>query len=110
MFLTDGVVITTLRERCRSERLAQNMTQQQLAQRAGLGINTVRRYEGDDDYSPSLETFVRIIRVLGALDVLEAVLPERPVDPLNPGATERRRARPASTPPADGEWTWGDPQ
>lgn len=110
LFLTDDVVIAELKERCRRERLAQNMTQQDLAKRAGLGINTVRRYEGDENYSPSLETFIRIIRVLGALDVLEHVLPKRPLDPLNPDVSERRRARPTTAKPAAGEWTWDDDQ
>lgn len=111
LFLTDEAIIEQLRERCRRERLLQNITQEDLAQRAGLGINTVRRFERDDDYSPSLETFVRITRVLGALDVLEQMLPERPLDPLKPDASERRRARPSTpAPAADGEWTWGEPQ
>ena len=108
--MTDDAVIDALRERCRRERLTQNMTQQDLADRAGLGITTVRRYESDDNYSPSLETFIRIVRVLGGLDVLEQLLPERPLDPLNPNASERQRARPSKATPAPGEWTWGEPQ
>jgi transcriptional regulator with XRE-family HTH domain len=108
LFLTDDVVIAELRQRCRRERLLQNMTQQDLAERSGVGINTVRRYERDHDYSPSLETFIRIIRVLGALDVLEQILPERPLDPLNPQASERRRARSSAAKPRAGEWTWGE--
>ena len=110
LFLTDEVVIAELRERCRRERLLQNMTQHDLAERAGLGINTIRRYEGDDDYSPSLETFIRIIRVLGALDVLEQILPERALDPLHPDASKRIRARAVTAKPAAGEWTWGEQQ
>lgn len=111
LFLTDDAIIEQLRGRCRRERLLQNITQEDLAERAGLGINTVRRFERDDDYSPSLTTFVRIARVLGALDVLEQILPERPFDPLKPDASERLRARPATrTPAADGEWTWGESQ
>jgi len=110
LFLTDEVIIAELRERCRRERLLQNMTQHDLAERAGLGINTIRRYEGDDEHSPSLETFTRIIRVLGALDVLEQILPERSLDPLNPDASKRLRASPATAKPTAGGWTWGDQQ
>lgn len=108
LFLTDEAIIVELQERCRQERLAQNMTQDELAKRAGLGINTIRRFEGDSGYSPTLDTFIRIIRVLGALDVLEQILPERPLDPLNPDASERLRARP--TKPTAGDWAWGDQQ
>ena len=110
LFLTDEAINAALRARCRRERLEQNMTQSTLAERAGLGINTIRRYESDHDYSPSLDTFIRIIRVLGALEVLDQVLPERPLDPLNPDASERLRARPTTTNTVDGEWTWGTEQ
>ena len=47
---------------------------------------------------------------LGALDALEQVLPARPLDPLNPDASKRQRARPATTEPAAGEWTWDQQQ
>lgn len=110
LFLTDEVIIEELRARCRRERLAQNITQSDLAARAGIAVNTLRRFEGDDDSSPSLETFVRVLRVLGGLDVLEQVFPERPLDPLDPDASERRRARPAAPTAAAGEWTWAEPQ
>ena len=110
LFLTDEAINAALRARCRRERLEQNMTQSTLAERAGLGINTIRRYESDHDYSPSLDTFIRIIRVLGALEVLDQVLPERPLDPLNPDASERLRSRPTTTNTVDGEWTWGTEQ
>lgn len=105
---TDDEVVAALRERCRRERLRQNITQDELADRAGLGVATVRRFERDDDASPGLETFVRILRVLGALEALEQILPERPLDPLDPDASSRRRARPSDPGPADGAWTWGD--
>ena len=110
LFVTDDAIIEELRERCRRERLVQNLTQADVAERAGLGTATVSRFERDRDYSPSLETFVRILRVLGALDTLEQILPPRPLDPLNPAAGDRLRARPAAPDVAEGEWTWGDQQ
>ena len=110
LFVTDEVSVEELRRRCRRERLAQNITQADLALRAGVSVNTIRRFERDDDSSPSLETFVRVVRVLGGLEVLEQVLPERPLDPLNPDAPERRRARPSAPETSAGEWTWAEPQ
>lgn len=106
--LTDQMIIAELRRRCRAERLIQNVTQQDLADRAGLGINTVRRFEGDSDYSPSLDTFVSILRVLGGLGALREVLVPQPINPLDVGAHERQRARPGSAKAAVGKWKWGD--
>lgn len=108
LFLTDDAVIDELRGRCRRERLAQNLSQADLATRAGLNRETVRRFEADE-YSPTLASFVAILRALGGLEALAAVLPERPLDPLNPTATDRKRARSGREAP-QGEWTWGEPQ
>lgn len=91
LVLTDDQVIDELRERCRSERLAQNLSQGDLAERAGLSRGTVARFENDSN-TPGLETLVAILRVLGGLEALEHVLPPRPIDPLSPGVPDRQRA------------------
>ena len=91
LVLTDDQVIDELRERCRSERLAQNLSQGDLAERAGLSRGTVARFENDSN-TPGLETLVAILRVLGGLEALEHVLPPRPSDPLSPGVPDRQRA------------------
>ena len=41
LVLTDDQVIAELRERCRSERLAQNIPQGALAERAGLSLSLI---------------------------------------------------------------------
>jgi len=91
LVLTDDQVINELRERCRSERLAQNLSQGALAERAGLSRATVARFENDSN-TPGLETLVAILRTLGGLEALEQVLPPRPIDPLSPGTPDRQRA------------------
>lgn len=108
LFLTDDGVIDELRGRCRRERLAQNLSQAEVAERAGINRETVRRFEADE-YSPTLATFVAVLRALGGLDALEQILPERPLDPLRPNAPTRRRAG-RSASPSPGEWTWNEPQ
>ena len=91
LVLTDDQVIDELRGRCRTERLAQNLSQGALAERAGLSRDTIARFENDST-TPSLETLVAILRVLGGLEALEHVLPPRPIDPLSPGTPDRQRA------------------
>ena len=108
LFLTDDGVIDELRVRCRRERLAQNLSQADLAERAGINRETVRRFEADE-YSPTLATFVAVLRALGGLEALEQILPDRPLDPLSPTQATRQRARQTSA-SADGEWSWAEPQ
>ena len=105
--LTDDQVIDELRHRGRRARIARNLPQAELARQAGLSYHTVNRFEADQG-APSLATFVAILRVLGAVDDLDAVLPVPPLDPLDPMSLERQRASKRTPPAAAGDWRWGD--
>jgi transcriptional regulator with XRE-family HTH domain len=50
-------------------RKLRGLTQAQLAERAGVGLNTVRRLE-DADGGVALENVLRVLRALGVLDSL----------------------------------------
>jgi transcriptional regulator with XRE-family HTH domain len=49
------------------------LTQAQVADRAGVSVNTVRRLEGGDG-GLALENFLRILRAVGVLDSLPRAL------------------------------------
>jgi len=78
-----------------------------LTDRAGISRSTVSRFESDDD-APSLATFVALLRVLGGLEALDALLPKRPLDPLHPVDSTRQRARKRRAPENGDGWVWGD--
>jgi transcriptional regulator with XRE-family HTH domain len=54
-------------------RKLQQITAAQVAERAGISVTTLRNLERGEGTS-SLETFLRVARVLGMLDRLEAAL------------------------------------
>ncbi|HEX3609337.1 MAG TPA: helix-turn-helix domain-containing protein [Solirubrobacterales bacterium] len=54
-------------------RKLRGLTQTQLAERAGVGVNTVRRLEGGDG-GVSIENVLSVLRVLGVLDGLAKAL------------------------------------
>lgn len=54
-------------------RKLQGLTQVQLADRAGIGVNTVRRLE-EVDSGVTLENTLRVLRALGLLDAILAAL------------------------------------
>lgn len=89
-------------------RLAQNMTQKALAERAGVSLRTIARMEKGEGVS--LDTFIRVLTALDLHASLEALLPDpavRPVDRVRLGGAERKRARAKKR--SHGEpWSWGD--
>lgn len=103
--LSDAGVVDELRARVRRERLQRNVTQADLADRAGIGLHTLRRFEAGQG-EPSLSSFVAILRALDGITALEAVLPEPSVDPLASPAQPDRQRSSATRSPAT--WTWGD--
>lgn len=110
--LSDEAVLQELGGRLASARLAQNLTQAMLAQEAGVSKRTVERLESGEVAS-RLSAFVRVCRVLGLLERLDALMPTAapgPVEQLKQAGRTRRRAshprQPGSRRPR--KWTWGD--
>lgn len=107
----DPAVLEELGTRLRELRLERNLSQQRLAEEAGVGRVTVQRIE--EGKSASLTSFVRILRALGALEDLDRLLPvasPSPIDELERRGRRRRRAgAPRRSEQAEpGKWRWGD--
>lgn len=109
--LTDELILRELGERLAHARLQLDLTQAALAEQAGVSKRTVERLESGEVAS-RLSAFLRVSRVLGLLDRLDALIPEAkptPMDELRWKSRTRKRARGTTTPPAKpGSWTWGD--
>lgn len=71
IFSKPDEIVKRLCARLRTERLAQAMTQAEVAGRAGLGINTVSNLEAGRNVS--FESLVRVAMVLGRAKELEAL-------------------------------------
>lgn len=91
---TDREVLAEIGHRLRRYRLQQNVPQHELARLAGIGTRTLRNAESGQD--TQLSTLVRILRALGRLDAVDALLPPPQVSPmelLHARGQERQRAR-----------------
>ncbi|MEN1833350.1 helix-turn-helix transcriptional regulator [Pseudomonas lijiangensis] len=64
-------LVKLLCERLRKERLAQQMTQADVAARAGIGVNTVSNLEAGRNVA--FESLVRVAMVLGRISELEVL-------------------------------------
>ncbi len=96
-------------------RLARNITQQQLADRAGVSLRTIKRLEAGE--GTSLDTFIRVLKVLGVSGNLAALIPDqtvRPLERIRQGGKQRQRARPVAkesgsqATKATNPWTWSE--
>jgi len=97
-----------LGKRLESIRLAQNISQSDLAAEAGVSRRTITRLENGAGIS--VETLIRIMRALGIANRLEALLPDpsvRPIDRVRLKGKQRQRARQAAG-TESAEWNWGD--
>jgi transcriptional regulator with XRE-family HTH domain len=110
--ITDEALLTLLGERLARLRLAKNLTQQQLAEQAGLGLRTVQRLELGAA-ATQLSGFVRVCRVLGLVERFETLVPEVAASPMAQLKQQgRKRQRATGKKAAEGlskKWTWGDP-
>lgn len=109
--VTDEHVLSEIGARLRAVRLRRNLSQQTLADEAGVGRVTLQRME--EGGSSSTTSLVRVLRALDLLDGMEALLPGAEISPVE---LVRRRGRPrtragANRRPADrsdGGLAWGD--
>lgn len=109
--LTDEALAAELGRRVAQTRLELNLTQAQVAERAGVSRRNVADLEGGRPVN--MRGFLRILRTLGLVANLEALVPEPTPGPLArttrdaPRQRARRRAGPAL---ADKAPRWGDEQ
>lgn len=112
--LTDEALLKLIGERLAQLRLAKNLTQQQLAEQAGLGLRTVQRLELGEA-ATQLSGFVRVCRVLGVVERIDALLPEQPASPIAQlkqlkryGRQRKRASTRKVTVHEPKKWTWGE--
>lgn len=109
--MTIGAGLRELGVRIARIRLGRNLTQAALARESGASERSVARLEAGENVS--LDTFLRILTVLGLADQFANFLPNpeiRPVERVSALKQERRRAhiRKKEGMPKTVNWSWGD--
>ncbi len=98
--LADPIILSKIGERMKSSRLKQNITQQSLADAACVSLSTVKKIEKGE--IRSFDSFLRLLRTLGMLDVLLPMVEEEQLSPseyykMVHEAKSHRRQRAAGT-------------
>ena len=108
---TDQAILTEIGDRATRARLNRNLSQAQLASKAGVSKRTLERLEKGE--SVQLTNFIRLLRALDRMDAFDQILNEgdvRPMDLLRRQGKPRRRAsgERREAPKTDAPWTWGE--
>jgi transcriptional regulator with XRE-family HTH domain len=111
--LTDEAILSELGQRLARLRVEREVTQEELAKKAGVGKRTLERIEAGG--SSQTANLIRVFRALELIDALDGVVPEprlRPMELLEQRSKQRRRAstKRRKRPEVGGTWTWGDEQ
>ena len=107
--LSDEQLLEALGRRIARYRLNQNLTQSALAEEAGVSLPTLQRMEAGR--SSQTSNLIRVLRALGKVDNLNALLPEPVASPMQLlEARGRVRRRASSTKRESGAepWSWED--
>ena len=91
--LTDEAILTEVGRRISSRRVEFNMTQADIAERAGVAKRTVERIEGGA--SAQISNIIRLFRALDLMMNLDRMIPEpgpKPMDLLKQKGKTRVRA------------------
>lgn len=106
---TDEAILAELGGRLAQRRLELQLTQEMLAEQAGVSKRTVERIEAGS--TAQMSTLIRVLRVLELLDRLETLVPEagpRPMDLARLKGKARKRASGRRQTANAGPWQWGD--
>ncbi|MCA1779321.1 MAG: helix-turn-helix domain-containing protein [Xanthomonadaceae bacterium] len=111
----DPAALAELGHRLAQVRIDQQLTQAELARKAGVGKRTLERLEAGE--TTQTRTLFRVLRELDLLKRLEVLLPEptlrpsqatRKADALPKRATSKRANRERAKEAGDKQWKWGD--
>lgn len=109
--LSDQQIHDELCRRFKAARLEANITQSELAARAGVSLITIKRAESGKG-NITLMTLIALMRGLGLLTQFNHYLPEPTLSPLQVKTSAGQRRQRASTRGEINEpkagWKWGD--
>ena len=105
--MSDRAILREIGRRLKRKRLEKNVSQQKLAELAGLNRTTIGEAERGTPFG--VLTLVQILRALNALEEIDSFLPDPGISPLQLAkmkGKERRRASPKTADANKGEVDW----
>ena len=102
-------VLEELGRRIKAARIDTPLTQEELAERAGISLSTIAAIERGAD--ARMASYLCVLRALNMLENANAFVPEQPVRPTQLAKLGRERKRatsPTRRKDSNDAWAWGD--
>lgn len=74
-------IVVMLGKRFKDYRIGSDLTQQEVADKSGVSVVTIRKFENGHLNNITLGTFIELLRAIDFMQGLDDVLPELPVSP-----------------------------
>ena len=74
-------LVQLLGARFKDYRIRSRMTQKEVAEQAGITVNTIHKFENGLVSNLSLSTFLLLLKAIGCIDGLDDLMPELPESP-----------------------------
>jgi len=100
----ENEILKELGKRLARVRKQQGFSQTRLAEKAGLGVATVRRIELGQD--SQMESWLKLMKSLQMISAIDALLPETYRSPMAEALSNTKSRRRKKTTPSDS--IWGD--
>lgn len=107
---TTDAALAELGARLARLRISRDLTQKDLAKRAGIGLRTLQRLE-TGAAAAQLSSLVKVCQALGLADRLEQLAPEESFSPIavhEKAGKRRQRASGRRKPPTPAKWEWAE--
>lgn len=102
-------IMKEIGERIKRSRLDMQLSQKELAERAGISVRTLSTIENNGDVR--LEILIRVLRAMGLIENLNVLLPElefNPEDYRMLGKSRQRVSKRKMEQEHNSGWKWGD--
>ncbi|MBQ3353780.1 MAG: helix-turn-helix transcriptional regulator [Bacteroidales bacterium] len=74
-------IVQMLGSRFKDYRMRCDLTQKEVADKSGIGLTTIHKFENGTAGNLSLSTFILLLKVVGQVNALDDILPELPPSP-----------------------------
>ena len=103
-----SVTAKELAARFKQHRVSSRITQKELAEKTGVGLRTISRFEQGEEIG--VLTFIRLLQGIGLERNLEHLIPDYTNRPSFFAANGKLPKRAVKQKAIDKEWKWGDEQ
>ena len=86
-------LVRMLGERFKEYRMRSDLTQKEVSELSGVGLTTIHKFENGTAGNLSLSIFILLLKVIGQINYLDALLPELPVSPYLVRRNEKKAQR-----------------